>query len=113
MKAEDMTHTEVIVHNGNSFNDGIYMFVESNGTIRFRVYSATSGQTWRTFRSASGVIQKNQWHHVAATLDGNQILTLYIDGAVPNVVSDSLSTSNVLTTEDKGELIFGGGGSNF
>lgn len=113
MKPEEMTHTEVIVHTGGSFEMGIYAVITTDGGIRFRIYSAISGKTWRTFRSAAGVIQKNQWHHIAVTLDDNNALTMYVDGVVPNKVADSLGSSDTLTTADKGELTFGGGGNNF
>jgi hypothetical protein len=113
MKPEEMTHTEVIAHTGSGFNDGVKWNLTTDGGIRFRIYSAISGKTWRTFRSAAGVIQKNQWHHIAVTLDDNNALTMYVDGVVPNKVADSLGSSDTLTTADKGELTFGGGGNNF
>jgi len=70
---------------------GIYLEVLNTGRVRYFFQSDfTDGTTIRQFNSDVSV-NDGQWHHVAATLDNNNVMRLYIDGQLQTVTATANS----------------------
>ena len=66
-----------------SVRSGVYFYSNPNGSIA--VYNRDgSGGNIDTFYSSAGLVNQNQWHHIAMSFDstsGTGLTTIYIDGS--------------------------------
>ena len=66
-----------------SIQSGVYFYSNPNGSIA--VYNRDgSGGNIDTFYSSAGLVNQNQWHHIAMSFDstsGTGLTTIYIDGS--------------------------------
>jgi len=90
---------DILCKSSSSSNNG-YIFprtISGWTTIEFLVYM--NGFGWRTLRVNYGADKRNQWHHVAATYDGN-VMRIYIDAVQAGQFAFSgtiLTNNNPLT----------------
>ena len=82
-------------YSGNQRSWGLYF--ESNGTIS-SIFSTNGGATYVRATSTSGLVQANQWHHIAFTFDTTNGHTIYLDGT--SVATNASTTNPYSSTAD-------------
>lgn len=79
MPASYMHEVQVLSHHDHENRDGYVLLMYGNSEMQFRLYRNSGGDV----AVGNGVVSAGQWHHVAATYDGDHV-RMYVDGVQVN-----------------------------